>query len=914
MNNLPGDLRRREALLTELDAIQALAADERDRRLEALRAEDPGLAATLAALLAADARHGALLEEPFGEWVLPLLAETEASGPALEGRILGAWRLGPLLGAGGMGLVHAAERCDGAFAQSAAVKVLARADIRGELAARFERERGILARLSHPGIARLLDGGITDDGWPWFAMELVHGESLTDHCRARAADLRTRLRLFGEVADAVAHAHRHLVVHRDLKPSNILVGADGRVKLLDFGIAKLLADDEGVELTLTGPRPFTPRYAAPEQVTGDPITTATDIYALGAVLYELLCGRSPHGGGGVPEHELLRAAAEADPESLTRAARGAAAGDRGVAVALARDRLLGGDLQNIVSRCLAKDPARRYASVDALADDLRRAAAGEPVLARAPARRYLLAKFARRNRTAVVSGLLVLTALLAGLLATTWQARRAGREAARAEQVRTFLLDLFAAADPAAAPGREVTARDVLRRGGRELRDGLTTQPELRAELLVTVGGLLRRVGAHADADTVLTAALAQAEAVHGADAAAVARVADELGGVVYELGQFERAETLHRRALAIHERIHGRRHVATTASLANLAGVLSQSGDPAASEPLYREVLAIERDLLGLDDPAVATDLNNLAVCLYRAGRAAESDSLHVLALAARRRVLGEAHPDVATSLHNRAAVLEDLGRVAESEDHYRQALAVRRRLYPQGHVDIAGTLTGLGSLLRDEGRLDEARTLLVEAAGMNERMYAGPHLELGRSYNALGLLAYSRSLYGEAADWFGRAHEVLAVTIGPDNAGTLRTLNNLAVVLHRAGRLDDSQRMFEQVIAARRLAAGDQAPDLALSAKGLGWVMLDRGRLAQADSLLTAALTTLEGNPAVGAGPRAETRLGVGACRLRQGRFAEAETLIVRATEELAGIYEPEHDMVRRGRDLLRQVRRGR
>ncbi len=914
MIDLPDDARLREELLGELDDLLAATEAARQARLDVLRSTRPGLAATLSALLAADRRFGDLLEEPLGEWAATLFPESDTDGPSFEGRVLGAWRLGPLLGAGGMGLVHAAERCAGDYAQSVAIKVLARSDVHGDLAARFGRERAILARLTHPGIARLLDGGISDDGWPWFALELVRGVALTDHCRAGAADLRTRLRLFREVAEAVAHAHRHLVVHRDLKPSNILVGDDGRVKLLDFGVAKLLADDEGPDLTLTGPRPFTPRYAAPEQVTGGAITTATDIYALGAVLYELLCGQSPHGAVGVPEHELLRAAAELEPVPLTRAARGAGAADTGAIVGLGGDRLLAGDLQNIVARCLAKDPARRYASVDALLDDLRRAEAGEPVLAHAPSRRYVVAKFARRNRVAVVAGALVLGALVAGLATTTWQARRAAREAARAEQSRAFLLDIFAAADPSAAQGREVTAREILRRGARDLRGQLAEQPALRAELIVTVGELLRLVGAYADADTVLGEALTQAEAVHGPSSPEVARVADALGGVVYELGQFERAEALHRRSLAIHEHAHGRRHVATAASLANLAGVLSQAGDPAASEGLYREVLAIELELLGPDDPAIAADLNNLAVCLYRAGRAAEADSLHVQALALRRRLLGESHADVATSLHNRAAVLEDLGQAAEAESHYRQALAIRRRLYPQGHVDIAGTLTGLGSLLRDEGRLDEARTCLVEAAQMNASVYGGPHLELGRSYNALGMLAYSRSLYDEAAEWFARAHDVLAATIGPDNSGTLRTLNNQAVVLHRAGRLDASQRLFERVLAARRRLDGAQAPDLALVTKGLGWVLLDRGHLAQADSLLTAALAVLEAHPELGQGPLAEARLGVAACRLRQGRRMEAETLATRATADLAAIYEPGHDMVRRGRDILRELGSGR
>lgn len=931
---LPDDHNQRDRLLLQLDALILLDGPARDEALAEIGRTSPALAADLQALLAADEQPGSILDEPLVAWAQPLLAEAEAALPdgaatrdvtadIGEGAILGAWRLGPRIGAGGMGVVHAAQRRDGSFAQRAAIKVLAVGGTDGALAARFEQERAILARLTHAGIARLLDGGVTSTGTPWFAMELVDGVPLTAWCREHGADLRRRLALFREVATAVAHAHRHLVVHRDLKPSNILVEPDGRVRLLDFGIAKLLGEDPGAsDLTLAGPRPFTPRYAAPEQVTGAAITTATDIYALGAILYELLCGRSPHGDATTPEHLVMRAVAEVVPEPLTRAARrtrasntvagGEAGSDDSVMPSRGRDRLLGGDLQNIVGCCLAKDPARRYASVDALLDDLRRAESGEPIRARAPTRRYVLAKFVRRNRVAVTGAGLVVAALLAGLLATAWQAQRAARETARAEQVRAFLLELFAAADPATSRGRDVTARELLLRGSRELRTELATQPQLRAELLVTVGELLRQVGAHADADTALGAALRQAEQAHGPDSPEVARVADALGGVVYELGRFQDAGALHARALAIHERVYGRRHRTTAGSLANLAGVLSQTGEAERGEALYREVLDIDRALLGPADAAVATDLNNLAVSLYRAGRPAEADSLHEQALALRRRLHGDAHPDVATSFHNRGAALEDLGNAAAAEEHYRRALAIRRGLYPQGHVDIAGTLTSLGTLLRDEGRLDEARALLVEAAEMNRTTHAGPHLELGRCYNALGTLAYSRGHYDEAAGWFVQARDVLAATIGPDNTGTLRVENNIAVVLHRAGRLDESQVQFEKVIAARIRLQGSGAPDIALSTKGLGWLLLDRGRFARADSLLTTALATLEANPHLGAAPLAEARLGVGACRLRQGRRAEAESLLVAAARELEAAYDPGHEMVRRSRELLRELSR--
>ncbi|MEO7795536.1 MAG: serine/threonine-protein kinase, partial [Thermoanaerobaculia bacterium] len=446
----------------------------RAESLAALTESDPELAAELAELLAADLAAGEeFLDRGVGGYAPELVGEALDAGLAANpeaGQRIGPWKLRALLGRGGMGEVWEAERADGQFDQVVALKLLKRGMDSEEVLRRFLRERQILARLEHPNIARLLDGGIAADGRPYFALERVEGKALGDWCRARRASLRTRVELLIAVADAVAVAHRSLIVHRDLKPSNILVDGDGRVKLLDFGIAKLLSGDEGEagERTRLEARALTPAYAAPEQILGEPVTTATDVYALGVVLYELMTDRLPH------DRSATSAAALADKverETLTRPSQAAA-----TAGEARKSRLLAGDLDTIVLKALARDPLRRYESATALAEDLRRHLDGRPVLARPDSRLYRSRKFIARHKVGVMASALALLSLSAGLSAALWQARRAAASAlraeanaARAERVKEFLVASFDIASPEFGIGGTTTASDLIEQAGRQI-------------------------------------------------------------------------------------------------------------------------------------------------------------------------------------------------------------------------------------------------------------------------------------------------------------------------------------------------------------------------------------------------------------------------------------------------------------
>jgi tetratricopeptide (TPR) repeat protein len=458
--------------------VADLPRDEREAELDAACAGDAELRREVESLLEHDGRESTFISDVVG-------AGTAAIATAMEerwiGRRLGAWRITGVLGRGGMGAVFAAERDDGAFRQRAALKLIRAHLDTDHVRRRFVEERQILAHLNHPNIARLLDGGESEDGVPFLVMEAVEGVPITDYCNRRNASIEERLRLFTTVCHAVHFAHTQLVVHRDLKPGNILVGADGTVKLLDFGIAKLLAPGASALLTRDGELALTPDYASPEQVRGEPVATSSDIYSLGAVLYELLTGTAPHAFGAYTLPEFIRVICETETPLPSAQATARIA------------RALRGDLDNIVLTAMRKDPSRRYASVEQFAEDVERYLAGRPVLARGDAWSYRASKFIRRNRAAVAAAVLVALSLIAGIVGTVWQARRAER---RFQQVRglanSFLFEFHDEIRdlPGATRAREMVVRTAL-----QYLDNLSEEARNDAQLQMELAAAYEKVG-----------------------------------------------------------------------------------------------------------------------------------------------------------------------------------------------------------------------------------------------------------------------------------------------------------------------------------------------------------------------------------------------------------------------------------
>ncbi|HYV65563.1 MAG TPA: serine/threonine-protein kinase, partial [Myxococcales bacterium] len=484
-----------EVLSPLLDELLVLGADRRPARLAEIRLRDSALADELDSLLS---EQSAIHREAFLEG--EVLESQDA--PTLEGQSIGPYTLERPLGRGGMGAVWLARRSDGRFEGKVAVKFLNLALLAGGGAKRFQREGNILARLAHPNIARLLDAGVTAGGQPYLVLEYIEGEPIDRYCDSHALDVRSRIRLFLDVVSAVAEAHRNLILHRDITPANILVTTEGRVKLLDFGIAKLLESEDvpahATELTQHGGRAFTPSYAAPEQIEGGSITTATDVHALGVLLYVLLAGRHPTLDKARSSLDQLKALVQAEPMPLSEAvSRGgdAVAGQRGCSP---RDlaRALRGDLENVVAKALRKNPTERYATVTALETDLRNHLAGRPVSARVDDRWYRARKFVVRNRAAVAAAAAIGLTLVAGAGIALWQASIARAEARRAQEINRFVLSLFRSANPSESLDSGVRAVDLLKQAQRRIESELAGRPDLQAELLATVGSSLYELSA----------------------------------------------------------------------------------------------------------------------------------------------------------------------------------------------------------------------------------------------------------------------------------------------------------------------------------------------------------------------------------------------------------------------------------
>jgi len=803
-----------------------LAEPERERRLRTLSAETPALARQVARLLELDAAEAGPLERARAE--VAAAAERQLVGDVGPGppERLGAWRLGERLGAGGMGEVYCAERSDGGFTQRAAVKIVRAGMATEAVVARFRLERQVLARLEHPAIARLLDGGVAPDGRPWFAMELVDGVPITDFARARALDLEARLRLVVEVAHAVDVAHRSLVVHRDLKPSNILIGADGSPKLLDFGLAKLLEPDADPGLTRTEVRALTPAYAAPEQVLGEPVTTATDVYALGVLLYELLTGGLPHARSSATSgrlaEEVARETVERPSQRLRRSSAAAADAAR-------RARRLEGDLDTIVLRALAREPGRRYGSAAALADDLARHLEGRPVAARPDTRSYRLGKFFGRHRVAATAAALVALSLVGGLVAALASARRAEREARRAVEVQQFLVGLFEAADPDRSLGADLTARQLLDAGVAELERGLTGEPEVQAALFDTVAQIERRIG------------------------------------------RYESAERLARGAVELRERLSGLGSVEAAAARLTLAEVLHGRGEIDAAAAEFTALLAdLERKLDG-DDPLLARARASFAETEHQRGRSAEALALATEVLERARRVQGEEHPETAQarlalgllqslggdfggarreieaavavldrtlgadhprSAEARLALAELTGYLGERERArvlFGEATSALRRALGDRHVLVAQALVKRSLLDLNSGRPAEADRALAEAL---EIFTALGHYEAATCERMLGHSLLAQGRPAEAAARFSRAYEQFRARLGEDHVYTLAALGNLGTARVQTGDLAGARAALEPAISGLERVRGEGSDDLRQPLLSLGEVERRLGR----------------------------------------------------------------------------------
>jgi len=716
---------------------------------------DAALRAAVQKLLDADAEEESFLDNEDVDAFMPILGA--AAAKEQEGRRIGPYQLAERVGEGGMGEVFRAERADGAFEQTVALKLVKRGMDTDAVLRRFEAERAILARLDHPGIARLLGGGVTDDGRPWFAMEFVEGETIT--AAIAPLGLEERLALFDGVCAAVQHAHARLVVHRDLKPSNILVvdrtnasssgtGAtdvEPGIKLLDFGIAKLLdapGGDASV-LTVTGVRPMTRPYAAPEQIRGEPITVATDVYALGVVLYELLAGRRPFLATTISD--LERAVLDTDPMTPS------AALDRSEAASPLAVRQLVGDLDVICLKALRKEPEARYASVEALRDDLRRYRVGLPVAAQAPTARYRARRFVQRHRAGVLATAVLVALLVAGtvLYTTRVQVERdlAETEAAKAQQTASVLLNLFDR-DPLSgddARSDTLTLRAFLEESESAIEGELDGQPEVESEVLALLSRLYLSLGRYDRAEPLAERSLALRRTLPDAAPSVLADGYSIVGIVRWKQGDYDAAEEHFQRALALLRSASGG---GTPLEVATVLDELSSVYNDRGRGSDYEDALAMDlesldlrRKELGEDHLSVATAHNGLAVAYYNLDRTEEGIEHAQRALEIRRTQLGD-HPLVANTLNNLAVFVEEGGDMEEAVGYYREALRIWIAAHGSRHPDASPIYSNLSDTLGKLGRLREAAVMRDSALALDRATLPPDHPFLARGLVQQGRL----------------------------------------------------------------------------------------------------------------------------------------------------------------------------
>jgi serine/threonine-protein kinase len=776
----------------------------------------------------------------------PVADHDAASEPAVGSRV-GPWALIRLLGRGGMGAVFLAERTEHDFHQRAALKLIKLGMDSNEILHRFVVERRILARLEHPNIARLIDGGVDLRGRPYFVMEWVDGIALTEYANNHQLDVAARLRLFLKLCDAVAHAHRQLVVHRDLKPGNILVDARGEPKLLDFGIAKVLESDNPEDTSATGPRFFTRAYAAPEQIRGEPVNTATDIFALGAVLFELLTGTALHRArGGSPSHT----------NDMLVQARRRAGNDGPAAVS---PRMLAGDLALVAAMAVRAEPSRRYASVEAFADDLRACLAGRPVRARSDTSAYRLSRFLRRHWMGVGASAAVLLALLVGAGLALWQAQIARQEALHAEAVSEFLATVFESATPEGAAGGDITARSLLDRGSERIERELAEQPAVRARLYATLGRAWFYIGDYARSVELHESGRAL---VPADDWLTQARLLRGLAQAELATGQVRLARTHVDQALALLDQYAPGETLMRALTLSVSKSVHGAEGDTANALRIAREVHASLLRLSGADSDDSLEALNDVGNWTLESRDAAAALEIFDKVIAARRRVSGPEHPELATAMHNRVLAIAQLGRGQEALQQARAVVALRRQILPGQHRDLARSLGTQAALESSLGEPGQARSTRDEGIRILRAQRRPDLLLLGQELTNHAIDAFRTGDLVSAGREASEALDALRPLLGAADPRVLAAGSYLGLVETYSGRLAEAELRL-QAIVRQEPANADLALKLA-TRRYLARAMRWQGRAGEATQVLAEAEAWLL-DPATRVSANARSRLHV-------------------------------------------------
>ena len=830
------DAERWQRLSPLLDALFELPPEARAERLRELRSEDAALTDDLEALIALEDESTDFLAEP-------LVPPRPGAQP---GTVVGPYRLDRLIGEGGMGQVWLASRADGLYQRRVALKLLRPGLTDTNLRIRFTRERQILARLAHPHIARLLDAGVTTEGVPYLALEYVDGEPITDYCRALDIPVAQRLHMFQQVCDAVSHAHANLIVHRDLKPSNILVTPAGEVRLLDFGIAKLLDSEAPViEQTRTGMRAFTLHYAAPEQIRGEPVTTMTDVYSLGVVLYELLTDRKPYklkrDSDAAWEEAILLDDPLKPSQTVLRRIEAETAEDQGRAAELRRRaRVLSGDLDNIVLKTLSKPSLQRYPSVEALALDLRRYDEGRPVHARPQGVGYRIGKFFARHRWTLATAMTVLLVLGLSIALVAWQARQALAEAARAQAMQDFMVGLFEQAG--GSPGQAMDLRSLLAVAEARDRAEPSRQPRTRAELLGLLARLRLGLGDYPEAAQLLKRQAVIVDAAHDIPDSLQLESLTLRGQLLAYQGDAAQCIALMQPFLDLASGEQSQLPPQSSQFYSQLGRCKRAAGERQGARQMFERSLTVRRETPA-DEVGIVENMIDLAALQSDAGDTATAIHGYDDALAYLGKHVGTQHPLGVDILRQRCGLQRTLGDAARAESDCQAAVNLSQRLHGSDSRAGIDAQRQLAALHVDQGRLALAQREFADTQAWLVARLGPEHPDVARNYNSLGITAWERGDFATALP--ALAHAVAIWRKGTDTALLAAGLFNQAMVLHDAGFDADAMPLLEEARRLRVARFGAQHELVGDTDRLLGVVAAAQGDTPQAKQLLREAVT---------------------------------------------------------------------
>lgn len=900
--------RRVEALL---DQALSYSPQNRTQFLQDACTKDPTLQTVLMEMWVAGKKADQAMDMQFPNAIkqaIDQISIEELFEPTLtKGTVLGEYRVIREIGRGGVSVVYEAERADGQFDQKVALKIIKRGMDTENVLKRFLAERQILAGLQHASIAHLLDGGMAEDGRPYLVMEFVDGMPVNTYCNNHKLPLRDRLALLIRICNAVSYAHRNLLVHRDLKPSNILVTKDGSIKLLDFGIAKVLSSSEpnrqAKATTIAAHRMMTPEYAAPEQILGEPITTTTDVYALGILLYELMSGMRPY---SFPDRDFIsleRTIREATPLAPSqiiarRDSPDSLASKDAESISSARnttpDRLsheLKGDLDTIILKALRKEPDRRYESVAALSVDIENYLTGRPVNARPDTFSYRFHKLYQRQKTGFAVAALIIIATLFSLFSTIRQnqlisAERdiAKNEATKSERVTEFLMAVFEATDPEVAEGDTLTAYDILERGAERLESDLEEEPEVLGDMMTVIGRMYLNLGSFDGARTWLKNAFDHRNALFEEQSHPdVYEATYHYAAALFELGQLKEAESLLMQSIETQPDISNAAIKDRVSQIHNMLGlVLHADGRPEEAKEALQTALSYQIDLYGENNPSVAiymihlgnildelshydqaneyfrkalnlyrnnpegnslklgTTMHSIAATLGSQGNYEEAEKYYREAILHISDLIGPEHAEVYSIKGDLASFLGEMGRYAESESLHIDILDFQVNTLGESHPNALLTLNNLGSLYVLTGDHDKAESMLKKAIDLNEEAYGSESTHYINSLSNLGVLLYFRGKYAEAAQHFSTALNLDKVVYGENHPFVATRSHNLSSALYEQDRFEEAKAIAQTGLSIRKEKLEPEHPELGLSLTQLGKILVKLEEFDRAEDLL--------------------------------------------------------------------------